>query len=138
MSLESCICQLEGFESADLQVKIQLPNDFKSDSMIMMFKLRTTTDVLIGPSLMCFLKVLPADQYQGPTKRPNEAELIVMGQSLSEEGYGELRRCLNVIDTLKGNVEEAKKVLNQIYQTEMQLEKWSSYSDTCDIYVLDQ
>ena len=96
--------------------------------MIMMFKLRTANDALIGPSLLLYIKITRnpgATCVINPTTnplQPSEAELIALGQSLSGEGYGELRRCLNVIDTLKGNVEASKQVLGQIVQTEYQLE----------------
>ena len=68
------------------------------------FKLKTASGDLFGPLLITFLKILPADQYQGAATKPNEAELIVIGQALSEQGFGELRRCLNVIDTLQGDI----------------------------------
>ena len=89
-----------------------------AESMIVVFKLRTATEDLIGPTLINYIKILPADQSQGSAKRSSEAELIVIGQALSEQGYGELRRCLNVIDTLEGDIDEAKKILTQISQAE--------------------
>ena len=79
MNLESQICQLEGYNSADLQLKLQLPTDYEADYLVIMFKLRTATDVLVGPSLLLFLKITSANNVA----RTSEAELIVMGQALS-------------------------------------------------------
>ena len=78
VNLESCICQLEGQESGDLQVRIQFPNDFEENYLIMMFKFRTAMDVLVGPSLMVFVKIIATDMNEDV--RPSEAELIVQGQ----------------------------------------------------------
>ena len=57
VSLESCVCQLDGFDSGELNVKMQLPHDFMSESLIIVFKLRTATQDLVGPTLINFLKI---------------------------------------------------------------------------------
>ena len=84
----------------------------------MMFKLRTATNVLVGPSLLFFLKLTSPDN----TAKLNQVELTMMGQALSQEGYGEAERCKNVINALKGNTDEAKKILQKIQYTEALLE----------------
>ena len=61
VSMESCVYQLDGFDSGELNVKMQLPHDFMAESLIVVFKLRTATEDLIGPTLINYIKILPAD-----------------------------------------------------------------------------
>ena len=83
-SMESSVCQLDGFDSGELNVKMQLPHDFMTEYLIVVFKLKTATEELVGPTLINYIKILPADASQGSAKKSSEAELIVIGQALSE------------------------------------------------------
>ena len=55
-----------------------------TEHLIIVFKLKTATEDLVGPILINYLKISPADASQGSAKKSSEAELIVIGQALSE------------------------------------------------------
>ena len=53
----STVCELRSKTEGTLQMSIELPADYKSDCLLVLFKLRTQTGLYFGPSLLVVIKV---------------------------------------------------------------------------------
>ena len=114
---ESDICQLEYLSNGELKLHVQIPEDFKSNHLILLLKMRQANGQYIGPNLLLFVKLINqkasgeevsafaqdnnSDDMNGRSSLDrsmdqigrgidvySEQQLLHMGSILADEGYG--------------------------------------------------
>jgi len=55
---ESNICELEPLSNGELKLHVQIPADFKSNHLILLFKMRERSGKFVGPNLLLFAKFI--------------------------------------------------------------------------------
>ena len=61
-NFDSDICQLQGMKSGNLNVTIKIPAEFDQNNLIMVFTLKTNKKIFVGPTLVLFVKIVPAGE----------------------------------------------------------------------------
>ena len=139
---ESNIAELERDTYGDLKLRVRIPEDFKTNHLILMLKLKQGK-TCVGPNLLLFIKIIKrmaSDEEvssfalennnedalsQGSLGKQlrlinagvdvfSEQQLLHMGSLLSDEGYGSFDRCMLTLRALRGDFERAKKTLSRI------------------------
>ena len=132
-------------KSGNLNVKIDIPAQFDQNNLVMVFKLKTNKKIFVGPTLVLYVKIVPAQEISSfddgqfvaePVSQNGkndlelvnkgidvytEPQLLNMGSILLDEGYGDFERCMSVIRVLRGDIVRAREILSQLTFSEAKL-----------------
>ena len=146
---ESNICELIQDEVGQLNVRVRLPENYKANHLILMFKLKDGKRH-VGPNLLLCTKIInrkvveeevsafamenDLDNVRGQGGLQNqlkmikrgidvytEQQLLNMGSIAADEGFGSFDRCMLLLRTLRGDIDKARKILSRIMVAESQL-----------------
>ena len=146
---ESNICELIQDEVGQLNVRVRLPENYKANHLILMFKLKDGKRH-VGPNLLLCAKIInrkvveeevsafamenDLDNVRGQGGLQNqlkmikrgidvytEQQLLNMGSIAADEGFGSFDRCMLLLRTLRGDIDKARKILSRIMVAESQL-----------------
>lgn len=142
----SAVCELRPKTEGTLQMTIELPSDYKSDHLLVLFKLRSETGVYFGASLLVVIKVnhrqkpcvsLKQSLFQNLTdineinsvvkhsKRCDshtDHDLFQLAEMLSQRGHGTFNRCLLVVRAMRGDYSKSESFLDKILSCESTIE----------------
>jgi hypothetical protein len=136
---ESEICELRPESTGDLKLRVKIPADYTANHLILLLKTKSGKK-FIGPTMMLFAKIIKRrssqeefssfdveDDFasQNSLERElkqisagvdvySEQQLLHMASILSDEGMGTFDRCMMTLRTLRGDIEQARKILSEI------------------------
>ena len=125
--------------TGELKLRVKIPEDYTANHLILLLKIKQGKK-FIGPTLMLFAKIIKRrssqeefssfdveDDFasQNSVERElkqinagvdvySEQQLLNMASILSDEGMGSFDRCMMTLRTLRGDIEQARKILSEI------------------------